>query len=175
MEYKLKINDVTKTIETTPEGDNAIKASIEDKDIDVAYALVSDHWIHLNVDGEQVSVFVMDSPEGKTILINGTAYLVEDAATTRVAKKGSRTQAPTVVTPATPSVVISVPVEAGDRVKKGQPVAVLSAMKMETTLTAPFDGTVTRVNVAEGESVSPGQILVDIQKYATESGKEEAK
>ena len=77
------------------------------------------------------------------------------------------------MTPATPSVVISVPVEAGERVKKGQGVVVLSAMKMETTLTAPFDGTVTRVNVAEGESVSPGQILVDIQKDAAESSKEE--
>jgi len=72
-------------------------------------------------------------------------------------------------------VVISVPVEVGDRVKKGQGVVVLSAMKMETTLTAPFDGTVTQVNAAEGESVSPGQILVDIQRDATGSEKEEAK
>jgi biotin carboxyl carrier protein len=36
-------------------------------------------------------------------------------------------------------------------------------MKMETTLNAPFGGIVTAVNVAEGESVSPGQILIDIQ------------
>jgi len=39
---------------------------------------------------------------------------------------------------------------------------VVSAMKMETTLQAPFSGRVARVNVAEGEKVMPGQVLVDI-------------
>ena len=164
MEYKLKINGKNKTIETTPEGDNTVKVSLEGKDVDVAYALVSDHRIHLNIDGENVSAFVMDGPDGKTVLIDGIAYLVEDAATNRVIKKRNRSQDPTEVTPATPSVVISVPVAPGDTVKKGAAVVVLSAMKMETILTAPFNGIVTRVNVAEGESVSPGQILVDIQK-----------
>ena len=168
MEYKLKVNDKNKTIETTPEGDNVVKVSMDGKDIDVAYALVSDHRIHLNIDGENVSAFVMDGPDGKTVLIDGIAYLVEDAATTRVVKKRNRSQDPTEVTPATPSVVISVPVAPGDTVKKGEAVVVLSAMKMETTITAPFDGIVTRVNVAEGESVSPGQILVDIQKDESE-------
>jgi len=52
----------------------------------------------------------------------------------------------------------------GDRVEKGQAVAVVSAMKMETTLQAPFTGTVTRVNTAEGEKVMPGQILMDIER-----------
>ena len=168
MEYKLKVNGKNKTIETTPEGDNVVKVSMDGKDVDVSYALVSDHRIHLNIDGENVSAFVMDGPDGKTVLIDGIAYLVEDAATTRVVKKRNRSQDPTEVTPATPSVVISVPVAPGDTVKKGEAVVVLSAMKMETTITAPFDGIVTRVNVAEGESVSPGQILVDIQKDESE-------
>ena len=175
MEYKLKINDEIKTVETTIAEDDTIKASMEGGDVDVTYTLVSDHQIQLTIDGSNVNAFVMDGPDGKTVLINGVAYLVEDAQITRTKKKGGSSQTPTEVTPATPSVVISVPVEVGDRVKKGQGVVVLSAMKMETTLTAPFDGTVTQVNAAEGESVSPGQILVDIQRDATGSEKEEAK
>ncbi len=175
MEYKLKINDEIKTVETTIAEDDTIKASMEGGDVDVTYTLVSDHQIQLTIDGSNVNAFVMDGPDGKTVLINGAAYLVEDAQITRTKKKGGSRQTPTEVTPATPSVVISVPVAVGDRVKKGQGVVVLSAMKMETTLTAPFGGTVTQVNVAEGESVSPGQILVDIQKDATESEKGEAK
>jgi biotin carboxyl carrier protein len=35
---------------------------------------------------------------------------------------------------------------------------------METTLQAPFKGKVLKINVAEGEKVMPGQILVDIEK-----------
>ncbi|HOS98411.1 MAG TPA: acetyl-CoA carboxylase biotin carboxyl carrier protein subunit [Deltaproteobacteria bacterium] len=40
----------------------------------------------------------------------------------------------------------------------------VSAMKMETTLSAPFPGIVTRINCAEGDKVMPGQILVDIER-----------
>jgi biotin carboxyl carrier protein len=37
-------------------------------------------------------------------------------------------------------------------------------MKMETTLTAPFPGRVTGINVSVGEKVMPGKILVDIEQ-----------
>jgi biotin carboxyl carrier protein len=35
-------------------------------------------------------------------------------------------------------------------------------MKMDTTLSAPFDGVVTGINAAEGDKVTPKQVLVDI-------------
>ncbi|MRR35573.1 hypothetical protein EG829_13030, partial [bacterium] len=56
----------------------------------------------------------------------------------------------------------------GDTVTKGQGVVVVSAMKMETTLQAPFAGMVTRVNTAEGDKVMPGMILVDIERKVEE-------
>jgi biotin carboxyl carrier protein len=52
----------------------------------------------------------------------------------------------------------------GDSVQKGDNVIVLTAMKMETTLTAPFPGRVKGINVSVGEKVMPGKILVDIEK-----------
>jgi biotin carboxyl carrier protein len=174
MDYKLKINDEIKTMASTPASDRLLRVSLEGKAFDVAYELVSDHRIHLTVNGENVSAFINDAPEGRTVLINGVDYLVEDAAITRVARKGRHSREPIVVTPATPSVVVSILVAKGDRVKKGQGVVVLSAMKMETTVTAPFDGTVTRINATEGASVSPGQILVDVQRDAAASGEAEA-
>jgi biotin carboxyl carrier protein len=63
-----------------------------------------------------------------------------------------------------PSLVISVLVKAGDTVEKGQGVVVVSAMKMETTLMAPYAGKVRSVNVAEGDKAAPGDILVDIER-----------
>ncbi|MCP4623272.1 MAG: biotin/lipoyl-binding protein, partial [bacterium] len=80
------------------------------------------------------------------------------------AKKGEAEVVPDTITPPMPSVVASILVEAGERIEKNQNVVVLSAMKMETTLVAPFAGKVTRVNVAEGDKVMPGQILIDIEK-----------
>jgi urea carboxylase len=58
------------------------------------------------------------------------------------------------------SSVWKVDVEVGDHVTAGQPLLALEAMKMETVLTAPADGTVTRVLVAAGNQVDPGAPLV---------------
>ena len=164
MEYKLRINEEVKTIETSVTDDNVIQATLDQDTMDVSYILVSDHQIHLSINGTNVNAYVMDGPDGKTVLIDGVPYLVEDALTLNTVRRRNSTYIPTEVTPATPSVVISVLVKTEETVKKGQGVIVLSAMKMETTLTAPFDGIVTAVNVAEGESVSPGQILIDIEE-----------
>jgi biotin carboxyl carrier protein len=37
-------------------------------------------------------------------------------------------------------------------------------MKMETTLYAPYNGTVEKINTSIGDKVMPGEILVDIKK-----------
>jgi 3-methylcrotonyl-CoA carboxylase alpha subunit len=62
-----------------------------------------------------------------------------------------------------PAIVVLVPVAEGDWVEKGQVVMVISAMKMETSLKAPYGGRITRIKVNEGDKVMPGDILVDIE------------
>ncbi len=59
-----------------------------------------------------------------------------------------------------PGQVIAVNVSEGAKVKKKQPLLVLEAMKMEHTLTAPFDGTVAEVKAKAGDRVSEGALLV---------------
>jgi 3-methylcrotonyl-CoA carboxylase alpha subunit len=61
-----------------------------------------------------------------------------------------------------PGKVIAVLVVEGDRVEHGQPVVVIEAMKMETTLTADVDGEVAHVGAAPGETVDAGAMLVEI-------------
>ena len=63
-----------------------------------------------------------------------------------------------------PGRVIAVAVAAGEAVTKGQKLLTLEAMKMEHSLTAPFDGTVAQLNVREGGQVSEGTLLVKIEK-----------
>jgi acetyl-CoA carboxylase biotin carboxylase subunit len=59
-----------------------------------------------------------------------------------------------------PGKIIQLHVKAGDAVKKGQPLAVLEAMKMEHTLAAPADAKVASVDVAQGDQVNDGAIVV---------------
>ncbi len=63
-----------------------------------------------------------------------------------------------------PGKVLSIKVNAGDAVTKGQRIIVLEAMKMETPLPSPCDGTVSEVKVAVGGKVSPGQVLLVIEE-----------
>ena len=61
-----------------------------------------------------------------------------------------------------PGKVTGLSVKKGETVKKGQPLLVLEAMKMEHALTAPFDGTVEEVAVALGAQVTEGAVLVKL-------------
>ena len=61
-----------------------------------------------------------------------------------------------------PGVILEVSVKVGDKVKAGQKVAVLEAMKMENEIDASADGTVTAVLVSKGDSVNVDQDIVKI-------------
>ena len=61
-----------------------------------------------------------------------------------------------------PGTILSVNVKAGDKVAKGQVLAILEAMKMENEIMAPADGTVTSVSVTKGASVKTGDVLCTI-------------
>jgi 3-methylcrotonyl-CoA carboxylase alpha subunit len=59
-----------------------------------------------------------------------------------------------------PGKVVSFAVKAGDKVSRGQPLAVMEAMKMEHTIAAPADGTVEELLFAPGEQVGEGDELL---------------
>lgn len=59
-----------------------------------------------------------------------------------------------------PGLVLNVVVKDGQEIKKGEPVIVLEAMKMENILKAPADLTVKKVMVQKGIAVEKGQVLV---------------
>jgi len=61
-----------------------------------------------------------------------------------------------------PGKVVSFAVKAGDKVSKGQPLAVMEAMKMEHTIAAPADGTVQELLYAPGDQVNEGAELLKI-------------
>lgn len=59
-----------------------------------------------------------------------------------------------------PGNILKVLVKAGDNVKKGQPMLILEAMKMENEIVATRDAVVASVNVTEGSTVDTGASLV---------------
>jgi acetyl/propionyl-CoA carboxylase alpha subunit/acetyl-CoA carboxylase carboxyltransferase component len=92
-------------------------------------------------------------------VLSGPDHLVEVEG---VPHRISRDDGGMVRAPA-PAVVVSVAVRPGDRVAPGDRLAVVEAMKMETIVTAPFGGRVSRVLVSANVQVDAGVPLVQIE------------
>lgn len=96
-------------------------------------------------------------------IINGQLRPVEVrdrsiASEVPVAEKADRSKPGHVAAPF--AGVVTIGVAEGEKVTAGQTVATIEAMKMEAAITAPADGTVTRVAVAETAQVEGGDLLV---------------
>lgn len=61
-----------------------------------------------------------------------------------------------------PGKIVSFSIKVGDKVSKGQALAVMEAMKMEHTIAAPHDGTVTELLYAPGDQVTEGSELIRV-------------
>ena len=61
-----------------------------------------------------------------------------------------------------PGTVIDIKVKVGDEVKKGSPLVVLSAMKMEMVVQAPCDGKVTTVDVTKDMKLEGDDLVLSI-------------
>ena len=67
------------------------------------------------------------------------------------------------VTTAMPGTIVAIKVKIGDKVKAGDGVLVIEAMKMENEIQAATTGTVVAVHVLKGDSVTPDESLLEIQ------------
>ncbi|OZA06768.1 MAG: pyruvate carboxylase subunit B, partial [Methylophilaceae bacterium 17-44-8] len=67
------------------------------------------------------------------------------------------------VTTAMPGTIVAVKVKIGDKVKAGDGVLVIEAMKMENEIQASKTGTVVAVHVTKGDNVTPDESLLEIQ------------
>ncbi len=135
------------------------------------------------INGTEYSVDI-NEVEGQeiTLDVNGTPYKVtvdremkqkQVVMTTRTAPRVSaapggavQTSAPaskgSKVTTPLPGTILDVFVNVGDKVKAGQTVVLLEAMKMENNIEADVEGTVTEVKVRKGDSVLEGDVMVVI-------------
>ncbi len=104
---------------------------------------------HIYAQGESFEVF---TPRGATriTVADPLAHAGEAAG------EGGRLTAPM------PGKVVSFAVQAGDEVTKGQPLAVMEAMKMEHTIAAPADGVVAELLYAPGDQVAEGAELLKL-------------
>jgi biotin carboxyl carrier protein len=146
-EHQVSVDGVIHQVDFTPVGDHEV------------YSLV--------VDGKSVDSTVVLNEDTWQVLFQGDLYtaLVEDEREKRLrAALGGRVaehedfhlKAPM------PGMVISIPVQEGQVIRKGDVLAILESMKMQNELRSPRDGKVTRVRIKAGERVEQKETILSV-------------
>jgi 3-methylcrotonyl-CoA carboxylase alpha subunit len=124
-----------------------------------AWFLLDGETIEIELDGEGSE----EPQSGVLVTEQGQAWLLSPWR--RDGAHGAAAGSGAILAPM-PGKVIAVEVAAGQAVTKGQKLLTLEAMKMEHTLTAPFDGTVAELNAVAGQQVQVDALLVKIEEAA---------
>ena len=95
-------------------------------------------------------------------VLEGEAAAAPAPAAAPAAPKAAAPAGAQTVTAPMPGTILSVNVQPGQAVKKGDVLVMLEAMKMENEIMAPIDGTVATVNASKGQSVQSGDVLLTL-------------
>ena len=116
----------------------------------------------VTVNGTPYQVELENAPAAAPVQVTPASAPVTAAPASAPAQKPAASGSGKAVTSPLPGVIIAVKVSVGEQVKAGQEVAVLEAMKMENSIEATHDGTVTAIHADKGDSVLEGAPIVTI-------------
>jgi len=119
------------------------------------------------IDGKSYESFVYQGEDDWQVLLRGRLYpvKVEDEREKRlkIAAGGGVSEGGEFLLKAPmPGLVVSIMVEEGQEIEKGQVMMILESMKMQNELKAPRDGKIGHIRVKPGESVEQKQTLLSL-------------
>jgi len=125
--------------------------------------------ITIKVNGKDYTVKVEETEEGKVLVhLNGDVFEIESGKSKEAAifdilkKKETEESSSGTVKAPLPGMIYEIKVKIGDKVKEGDSLITIIAMKMENNITAPKSGTVKEVKVKKDAAVNKGDVLVVI-------------
>ena len=125
----------------------------------------------VTVDGEEFEVDVERDGEIWKVRVGGREFSIQvdegvsNEVTRRSTGRGKRRNRSGTISSSIPGKVVSLHATVGDRVKEGEVLLILEAMKMQNEIQAPIQGTVSEVNCESGDSVEANVPLVIIEPF----------
>jgi 3-methylcrotonyl-CoA carboxylase alpha subunit len=137
------------------------RLSIDGRAVESEAAFAEDGSLSAKIAGRSVTARVLRVNGTLAVLMRGQSFVFTPHDPLETAEHaqtdGSDIRAPM------PGKIIQLMTKAGDRVRRGQPLAILEAMKMEHTLNAPGDLTVKAVPFKVGDQVTEGAVIVGFE------------
>jgi geranyl-CoA carboxylase alpha subunit len=139
--------------------DTGFHVTTGDRTHSVAILARDGHAIRVRIDGVEENAFGVFISGDLDLMLRGarhSAALLTEGGNGIAAHAGNTARAPM------PGVVVSLRVSPGDKVKKGDVLLVMEAMKMEHIVSAPIDGIVAALNCVAGQQVPLKFALAEI-------------
>src|SRR5580692_9186126 len=145
---------------------------IRDRELAAEFSPNTDGGGVLMIDGRRYPVFSARRKDSILVSVGPASFEFKPAEA--AARRRARGLAAAEIIAPMPGKVLKVLVHDGDLVEAGQPLVVIEAMKMETTLAAESAAIVKHVLVEEGQSVDHGAVLIELSPPPASSDRESA-
>jgi len=103
-----------------------------------------------------------NKPKYQTFVVNSAKYTTLLTGKFEKRKLWERPD-PNKVNSFIPGTIIEIKVKPGQKVKEGETLLILEAMKMLNKVEMPFDGTIKAVNVDEGQRIPKDYLMIEIE------------
>lgn len=168
MSYEIKINDRIAQVELLERNKNKVQILLDDKKIEADVVMVERGVYSIILNGVSYNIELTENGSSKNYLVNTlyNSFDVEviDAESkylkSRIKNEGDDTN---VISTPMPGKVVRILVKPGDKVKAGDTVIIISAMKMESEYKVKNDRIIKEVLVKEGQVVDGHQALIIIE------------
>ncbi len=163
---KIRINNHTE-LEVAAQGQEMV---INEKNIGWDMKELPNGTFHILADGKSYNAVIESvdrAAKQLALKINGNRYelTVKEPIDQLLQKMGlnmaSAKKVESIKAPM-PGLVLKILVTEGQEIKKGDPVLILEAMKMENVFKAPADATVKSIKTSERKAVEKGEVLIEL-------------
>ena len=151
---------------------NVLRVRIGDREVAAVFTATADGGGILAIDGHPYAVFAARQKDSIFVSVGPASFEFKPAESS--ARRRVRGLAAAEMLAPMPGKVLKVLVRDGDLVEAGQPLVVIEAMKMETTLAAETAALVKHVLVEEGQTVDHGAVLIELSPPPASSSRESA-
>ncbi|MCD4772644.1 MAG: biotin/lipoyl-binding protein [Bacteroidales bacterium] len=168
MSLEIKIDDRTANISFLESDGAKLKIDIDGKKYNVDVVMVKKGVYSIIHKGISYNVELIENKNSKKYIVN-TLYktydieIIDAESKYLKRKKQDDSEDESFISSPMPGKIVKIPVKAGDKVKAGDTVIIVSAMKMESEYKVKKDRIIKDIRVKEGDIIDGDQVLVVVE------------
>jgi biotin carboxyl carrier protein len=153
-EYKLNLKEMA---------GNQIQISLGKKKFNVAIEVLNNDEILLIVDGEIYNTIIRSNTSMYSVCLNGKSFDIEKKSASQILSGSATKKQRRDIKTSMPGKIVKILVSKDAKVKEGQAVLILEAMKMQNEIKSPQNGKITHIGPKPGDSVETGALLFTVE------------